>query len=114
VSAAGGHLVWERDGALWAVPGGLVEGLERGAGGLRVRVVGGVVVADRVLALTPDLAVRPAPLALSRLWPQPVAGIAVFERRPVVVVDPTRPPHALVETLEVEHGDDGGEGPGGR
>jgi hypothetical protein len=107
--AADTHLVIERDGQLWAVPGAAVARLARGDGRVTVRLAegfgadggpegeaGGELVADRLLALAGALAVVPAPAALGRFWDQPAVGLAIFARRPVVVIDPARPPRALV------------------
>lgn len=106
--AAGTHLVIERDGQLWAVPGAAVARLARGDGRVTVRLAegfgaggatggeaGGELVADRLLALAGALAVVPAPAALGRFWDEPAVGLALFARRPVVVIDPARPPRAL-------------------
>ena len=106
--AAGTHLVIERDGQLWAVPGAAVARLARGDGRVTVRLAAGVgaeggtggeaggeLVADRLLALAGALAVVPAPAALGRFWDEPAVGLAIFARRPVVVIDPARPPRAL-------------------
>lgn len=101
-------LVIERDGRLWAVPGAAVDRLSRGGGRVAVRLRaaaaegaaagdggGGELKADRLLTVAGELAVVPPPAALARFWDEPVAGLAVFERRPVVVIDPARPPRAL-------------------
>jgi hypothetical protein len=114
--AAGTHLVIERHGQLWAVPGAAVERLARDDGRVTVRLAagagagggsgdepGGELAADRLLAVAGDLAVVPAPAALGRFWSERAAGLALFERRPVVVIDPARPPRALVtETAATE------------
>jgi hypothetical protein len=106
-------LVIERDGQLWAVPGAAVERLARGGGRVTVRLAagagpvgaagagnageaGGELAAERRLAVAGGLAVVPAPAALGRFWNERTAGLALFERRPVVVIDPARPPRALV------------------
>lgn len=110
--AAGTHLVIERHGQLWAVPGAAVARLARGDGRVTVWLAagagtaggpgggtgdeaGGELVADRLLALAGDLAVVPAPAALGRFWDVPAVGLALFAHRPVVVIDPARPPRAL-------------------
>jgi hypothetical protein len=96
---AGTHLVIERHGQLWAVPGAAVERLVRGDGRVTVRLrtvrPGGELAADRLLAVAGTLAVSAAPAALGRFWSEPTAGLALWERRPVVVIDPARPPRAL-------------------
>lgn len=122
--AAGTHLVIERHGQLWAVPGSAVARLARGDGRVTVRLAavggsggdpvdgsgdepGGELAADRLLAVAGDLAVVPAPAALGRYWGEEAAGLALFERRPVVVIDPARPPRALAP-------ESAGDGDGGR
>ena len=119
--AAGTHLVLERDGQLWAVPGAAVERLARGDGRVTVRLAagagpdggagagrdgdgqhgeaGGELAADRLLAVAGGLAVVPAPAALGRFWNERTVGLALFERRPVVVIDPARPPRALLSQV---------------
>jgi hypothetical protein len=105
----GTHLVIERHGQLWAVPGAAVERLARGEGRVTVRLAatggtggeagggaGGELAADRLLAVAGELAVVAAPAALGRYWDEPAVGLALFARRPVVVIDPARPPRALV------------------
>lgn len=105
---AGTHLVIERHGQLWAVPGAAVERLVRGDGQVTVRLrterpaaapagepPGSELAADRLLAVAGALAVSAAPAALARFWSEPTAGLALWERRPVVVIDPARPPRAL-------------------
>lgn len=127
--AARTHLVIERDGQLWAVPGAAVERLGRGDGRVTVRLAagagpaggsggkpGGELTADRLLAVAGELAVVPAPAALGRFWNEPAVGLALFERRPVVVIDPARPPRALVSEIEVAQtaeDDDGRDDDGG-
>lgn len=100
----GTHLVIERHGQLWAVPGAAVERLARGQGRVTVRLAatGGAggeagceLAADRLLAVAGELAVVAAPAALGRYWDEPAVGLAMFARRPVVVIDPARPPRAL-------------------
>ncbi|HUO85829.1 MAG TPA: hypothetical protein VM617_00440 [Thermoanaerobaculia bacterium] len=97
------HLVVERDGQLWAVPGQAVDHLERGAGRLKVRLGsggesadGGQLTADRLLAVAAGLEVRPTPGAVGRYWPEAAVGLALWARRPVVVIDPAHPPRVLV------------------
>jgi FAD/FMN-containing dehydrogenase len=60
---------------------------------------GGELAADRLLAVAGGLAVVPAPAALGRFWNERTAGLARFERRPVVVIDPARPPRALLSQV---------------
>ena len=99
-SARGGWVVLEHDGRLWGVAGTAVERLERRAAVLRLTVTGGVLAADRVLAVVPELAVVPPPAALSRYWNEAAAGMAVFGGRPVLVIDAERPPRALLAAAD--------------
>ena len=110
------HLVIERDGQLWAVPGAAVDRLARRDGRVAVRLravaAGGEeeLAADRLLAVAGELAVVPAPAALARYWSEPAAGLALFERRPVVVIDPARPPRALGSRDEASRTAEGADG----
>jgi hypothetical protein len=63
---------------------------------MELAVAGGELAADRVLAVVPGLEVRPAPAALGRFWPEAALGLAVYEARPVLVIDPERPPGSLL------------------
>ncbi|HEX2252849.1 MAG TPA: hypothetical protein VHQ65_06260 [Thermoanaerobaculia bacterium] len=99
----GGWVVLERGGGLWGVAGEDVRGVGSGAGGLTVRLAGGELAADRVLAVVPELAVHPVPEALTRFWPEAAAGLAVHGDRPLVVVDPRRPPRVLAPQDEGPH-----------
>ena len=98
-SAAGTWVLVERAGSLWGVAGETVVRLAPG-GRLLVRgeaggPAAGELTADRVVAVVSGLAVRPAPRSLARWWGEPVAGLAVYGERPVVLVDPARLPAPL-------------------
>jgi len=112
-----GYLVIEREGRLWGVAGTSVRRLTRsgeaashGAGGaqpgqggsLRLTVAGGDLTAHRVLAMVPDLEVTPTPGSLLRFWPEAADGLAVYEGRPLVVIDPQRPPSVLLRGEDEE------------
>lgn len=114
--AGEGYVVLEHDGLLWGVAGRDVRGLGRPTGALpahaegedraallqavRLTVAGGDLAADRVLAVVPDLVVRPAPGALEHFWPEVATGLAIYAQRPVLVIDGERPPRSLVITGE--------------
>ncbi len=105
-----GYLVIERDGRLWAVAGSSVrrlarfgeEGVDDGGterardGSLHLTVAGGDLTAHRVLAMVPDLEVTPVPGSLLRFWPEAATGLAVYDGRPLVVIDPQHPPAQLL------------------
>ena len=96
MSAALGWVVLEQDGRLWGVAGPAVERLDRRGAGMRLRVPGGVLAADRVLAVVPGLRVVPPPAALRRFWSEAATGLAVWDGRPLLVIDAERPPRALL------------------
>jgi hypothetical protein len=113
------HLVIERDGQLWAVPGAAVDRLSRGEGRVAVRLRAaadgaedgtGELAADRLLAVAGELAVVPPPAALARFWDEPAAGLALFGRRPGVVIDPARPPRALTAGNDASRNLEGADG----
>lgn len=105
-----GYLVIEREGRLWAVAGSSVrrlgrsgeEGVDGGGrerardGSLHLTVAGGDLTAHRVLAMVPDLEVTPVPGSLLRYWPEAATGLAVYDGRPLVVIDPQHPPAQLL------------------
>lgn len=94
-----GHLVVERGGQLWGVAGHAVRRLRRRAGDggtLHIQVSGGELSAERVLAMVPNLKVTPTPGSLTRFWPEAARGLAVYGGRPLVIIDPARPPRLLL------------------
>jgi hypothetical protein len=57
--------------------------------------VGARLTAEEVLGVASGVAVYPAVTVLRRFWGEPVAGLAIHDGIPVVVVDPDEPPAAL-------------------
>ena len=102
-----GFLLVRRDGVLWGVSNGAVEGLSRHGAQLRLAVGGAALGVDEVVGVVPELAVWPVSGALRRFWPEVAGGLAVHAEAPLVIVDPLRPPRAL--RLELEDGADRGE-----
>jgi hypothetical protein len=103
----GGFLVLRRGSALWGVANAAVSRLLRRGGGFRVTAAGGELSADEVLGVVGELAVRPPGRAVERFWPEAAAGLAVFSGRPLVVIDPGRPPAALRPLAGEAEGDKG-------
>jgi hypothetical protein len=102
----GGYLLLRRAGALWGVANREVEGLARQGEGYRLQVAGQALAADEILGVVAALEVRPLAPVVARFWPEPAGGWAVSGRLPVVLVDPRRPPRALVlEGGDLHHGD---------
>jgi hypothetical protein len=94
-----GYVVLERGGGLWGVAGSEVRDLSRHGVGMHLQVAGGELAAERILAVVPDLEVWPAPAAIGRFWPEAALGLAVYARRPVLVIDPERPPASLLAAV---------------
>lgn len=105
----GGYVVLERAGGLWGVAGREVHRLDRHGEGLRLELEGGALEAETVLAVVPDLTVRPAPAVVARYWPEAAAGLAVYDERPVLVIDAGRPPGVLRAAQEDQEGEDSGQ-----
>ena len=109
-----GYLLVRRDGVLWGVSNGAVEGLSRHGACYRLAVGGAVLGVDEVVDVVPELAVWPVTGALRRFWPDVAGGLAVYAEAPLLIVDPAQPPRALrlgnasKEAFEGETGD--GEG----
>jgi hypothetical protein len=92
-----GYVVLESGGGLWGILGSEVRGLRRRRhGGMELAVAGGELAADSVLAVVPGMEVWPTPAALGRYWPEAALGLAVYAERPVLVIDPERPPGNLL------------------
>jgi hypothetical protein len=110
-----GYVVLEHGGGLWGIAGSAVRRLRRQRGGMELLVAGGELAADRVLAVVPGLQVWPAPAALGRFWPEAALGLAVYAQRPVLVIDPERPPGSLLaaapdlEDSELKDDEGGGD-----
>jgi hypothetical protein len=90
-----GYLLVRRDGVLWGVSNGAVEGLSRNGAQLRIAVGGATLGVDEVVGVVPELAVWPVTGAMRRFWPDVAGGLAVHADAPLVIVDPRRPPRAL-------------------
>jgi hypothetical protein len=109
-----GYLLVRRDGVLWGVSNGAVEGLSRNGTCYRLSVGGAELGVDEVVGVVPELTVWPVAGALRRFWPDTAGGLAVHAETPLVIiplviVDPLRPPRALrLERSEGEESD--GEG----
>jgi hypothetical protein len=95
-----GFLLLRRAGGVWGIANAAVEGLARRGADFRVTAGGASLVADEVLGVVEDLAVRPPAPVVRRFWPEAAAGLAVHGGLPLVVVDPDRPPRALIEEVE--------------
>lgn len=80
------HVIVRRSGVLWGLPASGVEGVERHAGGIRVRLSGGGEwLAEAVVTLAADLEVRRPPASVARRLPAGAAGLALLGGQPVVV-----------------------------
>jgi hypothetical protein len=90
-----GYLLVRRDGVLWGVENGAVEGLSRHGAQFRLAVGGAELGVDEVVGVVAELAVWPLAGALRRFWPDTAGGLAVHAQAPLVIVDPRRPPRAL-------------------
>jgi len=90
-----GFLVLRRGPALWGVASAAVWRLSQRGARYQVAAGTGELTADEILGVAGDLAVWPLSRAVTRFWPETALGLAVFAGRPVVVIDPARPPQAL-------------------
>jgi hypothetical protein len=90
-----GFLLVRRDGVLWGVANGAVEGLSRLGARYRLAVGGTELGVDEVVGVVPELAVWPVAGALLRFWPDVAGGLAVHAEAPLLIIDPRRPPRAL-------------------
>ncbi len=104
-------LVLRHGGVTWAVARPAVQGLARRGAGFAVEVAAGTLVADEVLGVTPDLRTHAAGGVLRRFWPEAVRGLAIYEARPVVLIDPLAPPRSLLAAPPA--GPSGPAGPAG-
>jgi hypothetical protein len=91
-----GYLVLRRGGVTWAVANQAVRGLTRSGTGFEVKLAAAVLAADEVVGVTVDLRLRPAGAALRRFWPEAACGLAVHDRLPLVLIDPSTPPRSLL------------------
>jgi hypothetical protein len=92
---SGGFLVLRRGPVLWGIANIAVSRLSQHAGRYRVAAGACALAADEVLGVAGELAVRPVGRAVARFWPEAAVGFALYAGRPVVVIDPARPPQAL-------------------
>ena len=106
-----GFLLLRRAGGVWGIANAAVEGLSAWGGGYRISLSSlsrSALAADEILGVVEHLAVRPSTAVLRRFWAEAPAGLAVYERLPVVVVDPRCPPAAL--RLDEDEGEGWNEG----
>jgi hypothetical protein len=90
-----GFLLVRRDGVLWGVSNGAVEGISRHGACFLLAVGGTELGVDEVVGVVPELAVWPVASALRRFWSDVAGGMAVHAEAPLLIVDPLRPPRAL-------------------
>jgi hypothetical protein len=95
VPHARGFLLLRRAGGVWGIASSDVEELAVEDDGYRISASGEAIFADSILGVVVDLRVHPPALVLRRFWPEAVTGLAVYERTPVVMVDPRNPPAIL-------------------
>lgn len=93
--AGRGYLLVRRDGTLWGVDNADVESLTRAGAGYQLGVAETPLWVEEVLGVVTDLPVRPVAPVLRRFWPDTAAGLAVHGERPLLILDPRRPPRAL-------------------
>lgn len=88
-------LVVRHHGSLWGVPSRGVRAVASRPGGYRVELESGALEADELVGMASGLTVwAPGPV-LRRFWSEPCAGLAVWARQPLVVIDVEHPPRAL-------------------
>jgi hypothetical protein len=90
-----GYLLVRRDGVLWGVSNGAIQGLSRDGAQFRLSVGGEELGVDEVVGVVAELAVWPVTGALRRFWPDAAGGLAVHAEAPLLIVDPAQPPRAL-------------------
>jgi hypothetical protein len=95
VPHARGFLLVRAAGGVWGIANADVDGLAARGTGYRISACGEVLAADEILGVVEGLSVRPTAPVLRRFWSETPAGLAVYGRLPVVVVDPRYPPAAL-------------------
>lgn len=110
VSRPGGDAAAQRDGWLLLRRDGSLWGLRRSAlatlcSGSRLELRDGRrLAADEVLGLTAALEPHDLPRCARRFGALGVAGLALFEGEPVLLVDPAAPPPCLeVDSLTGDH-----------
>lgn len=90
-----GYLVVRRNGVLWGVSNGAVQGLTRRGSCYHLAIGGAQLGVDEVVGVVPELEVWPVAGALRRFWPEMAGGLAMHAQGPLVIVDPRQPPQAL-------------------
>ncbi len=90
-----GFLLVRRDGVLWGVSNGAIDGISRDGACFRLTVGGADLGVDEVVGVVPDLAIWPVSGALRRFWPDVAGGVAVHADAPLLIIDPRQPPRAL-------------------
>lgn len=98
-------LLLDGAGSWWAVGHDAVSAIERRPGGFHVRVTGGELAVDGVLGVVDGLVPTAAGGVLKRFWGESCGGLAVHAARPLVVVDPERPPAILARAQAGEEWD---------
>lgn len=104
-SSQRGFLLVRRDGVLWGVSNGAVDGISRDGACFRLVVGGADLGVDEVVGVVPELAVWPVSGALKRFWPDVAGGLAVHGEAPLLIVDPRQPPRALRLEGEITDGE---------
>lgn len=102
-------LIVRRCGIDWALPDALNPKVEADGRSLALTLGAKRLAIDEVVTVVGELRVRPLGL-LGSLWRETAVGLSLFDSRPVVVVDPQRPPGALAgaATDAQQHGEEGG------
>lgn len=88
-------LLLRRHGGLWALPHAALGELSAGRPPRLALAGGAVMEADEVISLSAEIAPRPFPRCARRFFPDAVAGLAVWRRQPVVLVEPGAAPRSL-------------------
>jgi hypothetical protein len=112
VPHARGFLLVRAAGGVWGIANADVDGLAARGSGYRISACGEVLAADEILGVVEGLNVRPTAPVLRRFWPESPAGLAVYGRLPVVVVDPRYPPAALRLEEDGNRSEEGQSGEG--
>jgi hypothetical protein len=101
-------LLLRRHGVLWALPHAALGELSARRPATTLELRGGATLeADEVLGLAAEIEPRPFPRCARRFYRDTVAGLAVWRRQPVVLVDPgSAPPSLAVEKENPVHGDE--------
>ena len=95
-------LLLRRRGGLWALPHAAVGELSPRRPP-RLELIGGATLeADEILTLAAEIEPRPFPRCARRFYGDAVAGLAVWHRQPVVLVDPGAVPPSLTTAAETE------------